>query len=272
MMMLFPFVFITLVLFALGCVVGSFLNVVVYRTVEQRSWVTGRSKCESCDHQIRWFDNIPLLSYLLLRGKCRDCGASISMTHPVIELLTGSLFVWWYWFGAFFFQLTHAPFQMIQPLFWLLVGILLLLIVIADISYYIIPDTIVVMLFVLTILYRIALVGFGVMQVSDLVWSLVAMTLAFLFFASLWLITNGKGFGMGDVKLVVPLALLLGWQKIFVGLFLAFLFGATVGVLLILLGKKRFGEVIPFGPFLVLGSITALIFGQNLLEWYMALL
>lgn len=272
MMMLFPFVFITLVLFALGCVVGSFLNVVVYRTVEQQSWVTGRSKCESCGHQIRWFDNIPLVSYLLLGGKCRDCKTPISMTHPVIELLTGSLFVWWYWFGAFFFQLSHSPFQTIQPLFWLLVGILLLMIVVSDFMYFIIPDTIVAILFVLTILYRITLVWFGVMQVSDLLWSLVAMTVAFLFFGSLWLITKGKGFGMGDVKLVVPLALLLGWQKIFVGLFLAFLFGAIFGVVLIVLGKKRFGEVIPFGPFIVLGSITALIFGQNLLQWYIALL
>ncbi len=272
MIMLLPFVLTTVFLFSVGAIIGSFLNVVIYRSVEQESWVTGRSKCENCEHQIRWFDNIPLISYLVLKGKCRDCQVPIGVAHPVVELLTGSLFVWWYWFGAFFFQLSHSPFQTIQPLFWLLVGILLLMIVAADILYYIIPDTVVAALFALTVLYRITLVTFGIMQVTDFVWSVVAMLVAFTFFASLWLLTKGKGFGMGDVKLVVPLALLLGWQKVFVGLFLAFLFGAVVGVTLILLRKKQFSDAVPFGPFLVLGTITALLFGQNLIQWYWSLL
>lgn len=272
MITLLPFALTTLFLFSIGAILGSFLNVVIYRTVEQESWVTGRSKCEQCGHQIRWFDNIPLVSFLVLKGRCRDCKAPIGITHPVIELLTGSLFVWWYWFGAFFFQLSHSPFQTIQPLFWLLVGILLLMIVAADMMYYIIPDTAVMALFALTVMYRIALVVFGIMQITDLVWSIAAMLVAFTFFASLWFFTKGKGFGMGDVKLVVPLALLLGWQKLFVGLFLAFLFGAVVGVGLIVLRKKRLKDAVPFGPFLILGTITALLFGQNLLQWYWSLL
>src|SRR5260221_77051 len=135
-----PFLFITFVLFLFGAVIGSFLNVVIYRTMAGEPWTRGRSHCETCGKMVHWFDNIPLISYFILRGKCRACRAPIAITHPVIEFLTGSLFIWWYWGGTFFFRLTQQPFHYVQPLFWLLVGILLVIIFFADALYFIIPD------------------------------------------------------------------------------------------------------------------------------------
>jgi len=269
---LLPFVFSTLALFVLGLIFGSFLNVVIYRSIAGKNWLTGRSECDHCGSQIRWFDNIPLVSFIILRGRCRDCHGAISLTHPVVELLTASLFVWWYWFGALFFRLTLAPFQTLQPLFWLMVGVILLMIALADYLYLIIPDLLVGLLTLLTLAYRLALVLSGQMQVHDLLWAGFGALLFSGLFFGLWWLTAGRGFGFGDVKLIIPLALLMGWPKVVVGVFLAFIFGAIVGVVLIALGRKQFGQTIPFGPFLIIGTITALLIGQNLIDWYMSLL
>lgn len=267
-----PFIVITLVLFILGAVVGSFLNVVIYRTVTQESWVAGRSRCDSCHKQIAWYDNIPLLSFLLLKGQCRWCHSPISITHPVVEFMTGSLIVWWYWVGFIFFQLSSKPFQTIQPLFWLVVGVLLMVIFFADLWYYLIPDVAVTLLTALVVLYRVALVWFGVMQPIDFGWALIGTGLAALFLASLWAGTRGKGMGFGDVKLIVPLALLLGWPDILVGLLSSFVLGAAVGLVLVVSKQRRFGQIIPFGPFLIAGTGIGLVWGGQIIAWYLRLL
>ncbi len=270
--MLASAVLITIVLFLLGASVGSFLNVVLYRSVMGSKWWWGRSVCDFCQKQLSWFDNVPILSYLVLQGKSRCCQEKLALTHPVIEILTGSLFVWWYWSGSLFFQLTRAPFQTLQPMFWLSVGILLIMIVVADALYLLIPDIAVGLLLLLTIGYRVGLTLFGIMQLNDLLTSVMGAILMVGFFAGLWLATKGRGMGLGDVKLVAPLSLLLGWPKVLVGMFLAFVTGAVVGLILVALGKRRLGQVVPFGPFLVLGSILALMVGEELLAWYTALL
>ncbi len=270
--MVTAFILVSLILFALGTVVGSFLNVVIYRSVIEEDWVKGRSRCDHCRKTIAWYDNIPLLSFLLLKGRCRHCHEPISISHPVVEFLTGLLFVWWYWGGSLFFQLTYAPFQTLQPLFWLAIGILLLILFFADALYMILPDVVIGMLIVLTICYRVALVLSGIMQPHDLLRAVMGMVLSVALFGGLWLVTKGKGMGLGDVKLVGPLALLVGWPGVVVSLFLAFLLGALAGVGLIVAGKRKFGQVIPFGPFLIIGCCLALIWGETLLSWYMQFL
>lgn len=266
------FLITTLFLFVIGAVIGSFLNVFVYRTVTEQDWVSDRSKCENCQKEIAWYDNIPLLSYLMLSGKCRNCKTTIGVIHPVVELLTGSLFVWWFWGGSLFFRLTSHPLQIIQPFYWLIVGVLLLVVLIADLKYYIIPDLAVVLLTIVTLLYRFTLVSLGVMQYRDLGFAVIGMLVLVAFFYSLWYFTKGKGFGFGDVKLAVPLALILGWQKTLVGIFLAFVIGAAVGVALILANKRKLGQVIPFGPFLILGTVLALLWGGDIWHFYVGLM
>lgn len=266
------FLGMTFFLFCFGTIIGSFMNVVIYRTLKKESWVKGRSKCENCQKQIRWYDNVPLLSYFLLGGKCRFCKTTISISHPVVEFLTASLFVWWYWGGSLFFRITEAPLQYIQPIFWLLVGLILLIIFFVDLVHFIIPDETLVVLTSLTVIYRLVLVSTKVMQPADLVNSLLGALALTLFFFSLWFFTKGKGMGFGDVKFVFPLGLLMGWPNMLVGIFLAFIFGSVVGVWLLVTGKKKIRQPIPFGPFLILGSIVALVFGNQLVQWYVHLL
>jgi prepilin signal peptidase PulO-like enzyme (type II secretory pathway) len=262
---------ITTFLFILGTILGSFISVLILRSIAKESWVSGRSRCDSCRNIIAWYDNIPLLSYLILRGKCRHCTEPILPLHPMVEVLTGILFVWWYWGGLIFFQLTQAPLSILQPLFWLAVGLILIYLFIVDLNYMILPDKAVFLLLGLAVFYRLVLVVSGTMQLKDLIYTIVAALLSFMFFWFLWFITKGKGMGFGDVKLVVPLAILLGTHKTLVGFFLAFILGATVGVILIAFGKGKLKTAIPFGPFLIVGALLSLLWGDLILGWYLSL-
>lgn len=262
------FLIIPIILFAFGTAIGSFLNVVIYRTINEESWVKGRSKCEFCKKKIAWYDNIPLLSFVVLDGRCRHCKKKIASIHPIVELLTGSLFLWWYMIGFIFFRLTQEPLNVVQPLFWLLVGVIFIVIFITDLRYYIIPDYSVVFLLILILLYRMFLIHSGIMQGRDFFTALLSTIVLTGFFFLLWFFSKGKGFGFGDVKLAIPLGLLLGWPKILVGVFFAFIFGAFTGIILIMFGKRKWGQKIPFGPFLILGAVVALIYGQEILVWY----
>jgi len=265
-------IFISIFLFVLGAAVGSFLNVLIYRTIQEESWIVGRSHCDHCDKKISWYDNIPILSFLLLGGKSRCCKKQIPISYPFVEAVIGLLFVWWYWIGFIFFRLTTTPFQVLQPLFWLVVGVLLLAIFFADLMHMIIPDLVVGALFFLTLAYRLYLTAASIMQVQDLYFAVLGMVVAVIFLGSLWGLTKGKGMGFGDVKLIAPVALLLGWQKTLVGMFFAFMIGGIVGIFLLVLGKKRVGQVIPFGPFIIIGAALSLIWGDVIFNWYMHLL
>jgi leader peptidase (prepilin peptidase)/N-methyltransferase len=266
------FLVTTLILFAIGLIVGSFLNVVIYRTIIGEPWTRGRSRCDECKKKIPWYDNIPLLSFVLLKGKCRYCSQPIALSHPVVEFLTGTMFVWWYWGGFFFFRLTHQPLQYIQPLFWLFVGILLLVIFFSDVLYMIIPDEAVIFLTALTFFYRVALTAAGIMQTADFVRALAGALLCVSFFFALWYGTKGKGMGMGDVKFALPFSLLLGWPNVLVGVFVAFISGAVVSIGLLAFKKKKLKQTVPFGPFLVFATVVTLVYGNQLMAWYMSLL
>lgn len=266
------FILVTIFLFILGAAVGSFLNVVISRSLNNEQWVKGRSHCDHCDKPLAWFDLFPLLSYLMLGGKSRCCKTALSISHPVVEFLTGTMFVWWFWGSSIFFQLTKAPFQFIQPAFWLMVGILLLIIFFIDLRSMIIPDWAVGSLFVLTLLYRLSLTLTGVMVRTDLISTVVASLVVGLFFFCLWYFTKGKGMGFGDVKFVILMTLLLGWPQILVGLFLSFNIGAVVGVFLLLTKKKGLKQQIPFGPFLVISTLATLVLGDQILGWYLGMM
>ncbi|MEN8253105.1 MAG: prepilin peptidase [Patescibacteria group bacterium] len=266
------FVFTSLFLFALGAAVGSFINVFVYRSVRSETWVKGRSRCDFCKKTLKSFDKIPLLSFLFLRGKTHCCKKKLSLAHPVVEFISGTLFVWWYWGGSLFFQLTVQPLKILQPIFWLFVAIILLGIFVSDLLYMIIPDILLAILLVLAVVYRIILVSLGFMQIHDFLWMIFGAMLLTSLFAALFFITKGKGFGLGDVKFALPMGLLLAWPNILLGVFLSFIFGSIVGLLLLALKKKKFGQVIPFGPFLILGTVTALLFGDSLWSWYIGIL
>lgn len=257
-------------IFLFGLAIGSFLNVIIYRTLHGSSPLKGRSKCPKCKKTIRVIDNIPLLSYLFLRGRCRYCKTAISWSYPVVELLTGVLFVWWFFAGSLFFRLTQSPFTVVQPIFWLLIGILLLAIFFSDLLYGIIPNVLIGIIILAAFVYRLILWTSGIMQSNDFINSLYSAIGVLLFFLLLILLTRGKGMGMGDAKLSFAVAMILGWPRIMIAMFISFVTGAIVASVLMVLGKKKFGQTIPFGPFMVIGTLFALIWGGDLWSRYFA--
>ncbi len=249
-------------LFLLGLAVGSFLNVLIDRLPRDESIIKGRSYCEHCKKPLIWYDLIPLLSFLILKGKCRYCHFPISWYYSVVELTTGILFVLVYLFFPQEGIMNHelGIMGIVSVIYYLFIVSSFIVVFFADLKYGIIPDKVVFSSIVVSIVYLF------ILHNSYFIIHLLSALGAFLFFFLLYLITRGQGMGFGDVKLVFLLGLFLGWPKVIVAFYIAFLTGAILGCILILWGKKKFsGGTVPFGPFLVLGAITSLFWGEHIL-------
>jgi len=236
----------------LGAIVGSFLNVVVYRLPRRESVVTGASRCPSCGTPIRPYDNIPVLSWLLLRGHCRRCSAPISVRYPVVEALTAALCV-----AAVLAKSGAAQIALSVAFILLLVPIALI-----DLEHRIIPNRLTALGAVLALALGTALDPSGEPE------RLIAGAAAggALLFAAL---AHPGGMGMGDVKLAGVMGLFLG-AAVAPALLIALLAGVLLGALVIARKGAREGRktAVPFGPFLALGSIAAVFAGEPLLHWY----
>lgn len=252
--------------FMLGAAIGSFLNVLISRSIEGKDWVHGRSRCDVCGTPLAWYDMIPVFSYALYRGRSRCCGKPFSPQHIIVEGLIGSLFVWWLAVGSLFFRLVTEPLATVQPLFWLITGVILLSIFVTDLFYGLIPSPFVTIGAVFTLVYRLGLSSAGAYQWKDFWLSIVSALLAWGFFFFLRAVTRGKGMGDGDVILAFFLGLLLGWPRIAVGILSSFVIGAAVSLILVAFGSKKMRSTIPFGPFMIIGTAVALIWGGEILR------
>jgi leader peptidase (prepilin peptidase)/N-methyltransferase len=252
-----------LLIFILGLVAGSFLGAFTYRLPRGIGITSGRSFCPKCKKKIAWSDNIPVLSYFLLSGKCRRCNRKISLRYPLTELGTAVVFVLVYCLfergelgklgGLGVLNFLTLP-------YFLFVASILIAVFVTDFEHRIIPDELVFVTFglVLVILVLFAPNMFYINVLSGLVVS--------LFLLILHLVTLGRGMGLGDVKLALLGGTFLGWQLTIVWQFLSFLTGAVVGIFLILIGKAKLGKQIAFGPFLVVSFFITLLGGSVLLE------
>lgn len=287
--MIFAYVFI----FILGAAIGSFLNVLIYRLESFDKLETGdserrkaksekykiiksifwsRSFCPRCGHQIRWYDNIPLLSFLILRGKCRDCQGRISWQYPLVEAATGILFIAIFNFKLLILkEFLISNFQLAD---WVILAYLfavfsgLFAILVYDFKHYIIPNKILYPLIILASGFGVFNVfQFSIFKFQEFILSLLIP----LFFLSLIIISRGRWMGLGDVKLAVFMALFLGWPNILVAVFGAFWLGTIVSLPLLFLGKKGFKSQIPFGPFLIIGTFIAFFWGEGIISWYLGL-
>lgn len=260
-----------LLIFSIGLLVGSFLNVLADRLPKEESVVKGRSHCEKCKKELVWFDLIPLLSFILLKGKCRYCKAKLSFYYPIVELTTGILFVLVYLFlikESIMYQVLSIEYVW-ELFYYLFITSCLIVIFFADLKYGIIPDKIIVPAIFATTAYL-----FLISHLSFLNYFLSAVG-ACLFFLLLSLIKIKKrrGMGFGDVKFAFLMGLILGFPNIVISLYIAFLTGAIVGIILILWRRKKaFGTTIPFGPFLVMGSLAAIFFGNFLVQNFLRVL
>lgn len=239
-----------------GLAVGSFLNVLIDRLPRGRNVITGRSTCDYCGKALRWFELIPLISFLVQRGRCRRCHKKLSWQYPIVELVTAVGFM----YGMYGWNGSYGSDGIIGVVGRWIIFSSLLVIFVADLKYQIIPDSMIAV-------GMIGVIG-GIRDIGVMRENAMVGLGAAGFFLLLWIITRGRGMGLGDVKLAFLMGLLLGFPTIVVASYLAFLTGAGVGVILILLGKKKLKEKIAFGPFLVTGTIIAYFFGNTLILWW----
>lgn len=251
--------------FFLGACVGSFVNVLIDRTITGRDWVRGRSECDHCHKTLAWYDMIPILSFLIYRGKSRCCHKRLSYRYPLVEVIVGSLFAWWMIVGFVFFRLVSAPLTVIQPAFWLFTGILIVILTLSDLFYGVILMNVVYLGCTLTIIYRLILTYFGAYQMPDLVISLLTGGAFYVFFWLLWKITKGKGMADGDMYAAMYMGILLGWPRGIVAMFGSFILGAVIGILLIATGIRGRKDSVPFVPFMMAATIISLLFGTQLI-------
>ena len=253
-----------------GLIIGSFLSSITYRIPLGKSIKKGRSFCPECKKAIAWNDNIPLLSYILLKGKCRSCRKKISLRYPLIEISTAILFFLIYYFYSFncSASLDEASLQdicfwklhlgSIAPPFLFLAISLLITIFVTDFEHQVIPDKVVFFLFSFFL-------AVNFLSPADNFYKNLFVSLATAFgLLILNLITKGKGMGLGDSKLVLSGGVSLGWPGTLVWIFLSFWIGAALGVSLLLTGKAKLGKPIAFGPFLVIGFFLTLFWGDYL--------
>lgn len=245
--------------FILGSVVGSFLNVCIYRIPIGKSIVLPPSSCPHCGHRIRWFQNIPIVSYLCLGGRCSSCQNQISVRYPAIEFLTGSLFCLTFYFFEF---------SIVTLIYW---GFLSALVVITfiDLDHQIIPDIISLpgILIGLVCSFLIPWLTWADSILGILIGGGVLFLIAWMYER----LTKKEGMGGGDIKLLAMLGAFMGWKAVLPIIFLASLLGTLIGVPLMFLQGKDTKLAIPFGPFLAFSATICLFWGPRLVGWYLAL-
>lgn len=253
----------------IGLAIGSFLGALTYRYPKKVSVAKGRSQCPSCEHQINWYDNIPVLSFFVLHGRCRYCKKPISGRYPLIEIGTSLMFLLaWHLFSSCGSFGTLVVCSLVSDLglfalpYLLVVFSLLVAIFVMDLEHQIIPDSFVFLLILLS------LVVLPIIPSPNGFLYLASGLVAADFLLLIHLLTLGKGMGLGDVKFALFGGMFLGPRFTLTWLFVSFLTGGMVGIILIVLGKAKFGKPVPFGPFLIIGLIATLVWGKAILKLY----
>ena len=239
-----------------GAMIGSFLNVCIYRLPLGRSIVWPGSACGSCGHMLAWFENVPVVSYLILRGRCRACRAAISLRYPLVELLTAAMFAgaWWY----------YGPSALLVSR--LLFGCALIVLFAIDLEHHLLPNVITL---------PGIFVGFAFSLFTEPGWMaslagiLVGGGVLWGIAEAYYLLRHEEGLGMGDVKMLAMIGAFVGWKLMLVTLMMASFAGSIVGIILIVSKRGGMKYALPFGTFLALGAALAATIGPGVLDWYL---
>lgn len=291
-------------------VLGSFAKALADRSLANKSFL-GRSYCPRCKHKLAWYDLFPVISFLSTSGKCRYCKNKIGIEYPVVEVVMGAIVALLFWQSFLNFQLSILNFQLIPNIFEFSIFLLeliakiffiviLAILFLTDLKKMFIPDRItlpsivigIVLGFILT-LVKIGYLYYTLLQTplgklllppkneyfqrhviliaEPFIYSILIGAGIAAFFLTLIIVTKGKGMGGGDVKLGALMGVMLGFPNALFALILSFVTGAIFSIALLLTGKKHFGQTIPFGPFLVLGSLIMLFWGNYIVDWYLNL-
>ena len=250
---------VVLIAFAwLGLAVGSFLNVCIHRVPARASVVSPPSRCPACGYQLRWSDNIPVLSYVLLRGRCRQCRASISIRYPIVELVTMAVFVLhWWMFGWSALMVVRLAF-----------ACALVILFAIDLEHHLLPNVITLPgiaagLIVSTVFppgLRDALIGMA--AGGGVLW---------LIGEAYYRFSGQEGMGGGDVKMLAMIGAFLGWKLMLVTLVLSSVAGALIGIVVIALRRGDMKYALPYGTFLAIGGLVASVVGDQIVAWYVGM-
>jgi len=260
-MILYIFIFI------FGAIVGSFLNVCIYRIPQGLSIVRPASRCQSCGVPIKFYDNIPILSYLILQGRCRSCRAKLSVRYPIVEFLNAVLYL------AVFNRFGTASPWILLAYFSFVSALIVIFFI--DIDHQIIPDGITLPGIPIAILAGSTILPdpFSVMELLGWKTSLIGIIAgggSFYLIAVMGrLILKKDAMGGGDIKMMAMVGGVLGWKGVILTTFAGSLLGSVVGISLIMLKGKEWGSKIPFGPYLAVGALISLFFGQDIVTWYL---
>ena len=287
-----------LLLFVFGAIVGSFVNVVAWRykpgsSVFSLKKLSGRSRCPYCSKQLSWIELVPFVSFAVQGRKCRTCKHRLSWQYPLVEFLSGSIFVVVPWFLYRFYNAQHI---WIDPrffwglvTFWVLVFLIWLLITIIDIRHYLVPNGLNVALGVIGVLIAVSknaivdmILPFHnsflrqyqlILSPSQDVWfnHITGAVVGGLFFTGLILLGRGRAMGWGDAKLAVASGLVIGWPEMGLSILLAFVIGGAFASVLLVLKKKSMKDKLPFAPFLISGFVISIFFGASIIQWYLGL-
>ncbi|WP_026569804.1 A24 family peptidase [Sediminibacillus sp. JSM 1682029] len=238
--------------FILGLIFGSFFNVVGMRVPRQQLFAKNRSYCPHCGHSLKWYELIPVLSYLWQKGRCRHCRGCISPIYPVTESGTGLLFAACFW---------HVGFQA-ELLVALLLSSMLAIILVSDLRYMEIPDRVLLFFLPLFLAGRI-------ISPLDPWWTTIIGGFTGLVLLAAIIFASRGGMGGGDMKLFGVLGIVLGWKKVLLAFFISTVYGAVITLILLAFKRIEREKPVPFGPFIVLGSITVYFFGDKLFNWYL---
>lgn len=236
-----------------GILIGSFLNVCIYRIPRKEDIVYTPSHCMSCGHRIKWYDLVPVFSWLALGGKCRYCKTKLAKQYPAIELINGMAYM-----GIFFLLGFNSQAFIMSILFSALLVASMI-----DFKWKIIPNGIVIFIFIVGI---INVIFFSKTYIDSLIGFFAVSTILMI----INILTKGQ-MGMGDVKLMAVCGLILGWQQILLALMIGSIIGSIVGLTLIALKKTSRKEQIPFGPYLSVGIMIAALWGERIINMYLNL-
>lgn len=290
-----------LLTFVFGLAVGSFVNVVSLRLPKKGS-LFGWSRCPKCNHKLSWKDLIPVFSFLFLGGKCRYCKKSISQQYALVEIATGLLAV--VFTTPLLRRVFAGNFQLFDIatfFYFVFMAGALVSLVVTDLRFGILLDKVTFPAIGVALVYNLGAIGNDVYRLyrhlkadteglgtyllqtdylqnhfwlttKPFLWALGSGVGLTLFFLLLVVVTKGRGLGWGDVKLGVLIGLLAGWPGVFVAVFASFILGAIASVALMAVKVRKFGQTIPFGPFLVIGTIVGMLWGEEVINWYLGLL
>ncbi|AEF17192.1 Prepilin peptidase [Thermoanaerobacterium xylanolyticum LX-11] len=244
-----------ILVFVFGLIIGSFLNVVIYRLPRNESIVYPPSHCTNCESELKPYDLVPVISYIFLRGRCRYCGNRISIRYPIVELLTGFIYlILFIYFGISIKSLSYA-----------FLASLLIVITFIDMEHKIIPNKVILIGLIAGAAFRVLMFNYGLWDyiVGFLIGGGVLLLISLL---------SGGGMGGGDIKLMAMIGLFIGWKLTISTLFLAVVLGAIGGIAMILFKIKTRKDYIPFGPYISIACLISILYGYDLLNMYIKLI